>query len=130
MGRIEKPSQFHGDVTSSAPSRSVLIKKWITSLPFAVTVVLLLTVGSGATLVFNTSDSQFDPGTDNQGFWSSGPNVSSTDDSENYIVGMVSGDILRHFFTWLQAGQLRQGPHIWVAIVVGGVQNVLHFPPF
>jgi hypothetical protein len=69
-------------------------------------VVLLLLAASpleGATMIFNTSDSQFDPGVDNQGFW--GSTFAGSDASSNYFVGesfqpTPAGAIRRNFFTF------------------------------
>lgn len=55
--------------------------------------------------VFRTSDSQFYPGVDNQGWWS--PTASNYDGNENYIVGQASAIVgqasaakYRNFFTF------------------------------
>jgi hypothetical protein len=43
--------------------------------------------GWAATITFNTSDSRFDPGVDNQGYWSDVDN--NTDSNDNYFTGGV-----------------------------------------
>ncbi|MBA3551922.1 MAG: hypothetical protein H0W27_03495 [Actinobacteria bacterium] len=48
--------------------------------------------------VFHTSDSQFLPGTDNQGWWS--PTEDNYSANDNYIVGQHDGDDFRNFFTF------------------------------
>src|SRR3989442_589784 len=66
----------------------------------SVVVLLILAVGplEGATLIFNTSDSQFDPGVDNQGWWSNSmPNI---DFNANYFTGRSGVDELHSFFTF------------------------------
>jgi hypothetical protein len=56
------------------------------------------TSAGAASITFNTSDSQFDAGVDNQGWWSA--TRSASDSNANYAVGDdVNGDVLRNFFT-------------------------------
>jgi len=52
----------------------------------------------GGDYVFDTSTSQFDPGVDNQGWWSTAN--ANFDENSNYIVGANSGAIYRNFFTF------------------------------
>lgn len=62
--------------------------------------LLLVTATAGAeTMIFNTSDNQFDPGVDNQGWWSD--TTAITDRlSDNYGTGIsINGDH-RSFFTF------------------------------
>jgi hypothetical protein len=47
---------------------------------------------------FDTSTSQFEPGTDNQGWWS--PDYASVDRNSNYGTGGFSGTGIRSFFTF------------------------------
>ena len=76
------------------------MKKWMIAVPLAVTLIILATVGivAAATQVFNTSDSQFDVGVDNQGWWSSGR--AGRDTLSNYVVGRSFGKEFRNFFTF------------------------------
>jgi hypothetical protein len=53
-----------------------------------------------ALITFSTSQSQFDPGTDNQGWWSSGPGEVNFDANANYLTGMLDGNDIRDFFTF------------------------------
>lgn len=48
--------------------------------------------------VFHTSDSQFDPGVDNQGWWSDA--IHNEDYIDNYLVGWSAGGDHRNFFTF------------------------------
>ena len=69
----------------------------------AVVVLLMLAVGplEGATLFFNTSDSQFDPGVDNQGWWSD--NIVNGTANDDYITGAYTQTVqseTRSFFTF------------------------------
>jgi RTX calcium-binding nonapeptide repeat (4 copies) len=48
--------------------------------------------------LFNTSDSQFDAGVDNQGWWS--PDNKNNDINDNYIAGRSVGAFYRDFFTF------------------------------
>lgn len=50
------------------------------------------------TFTFNTSDSQFDPGIDNQGWWSN--TYESSDGNDNYFVGTEYFSTFRDFFTF------------------------------
>lgn len=50
------------------------------------------------TLTFNTSDSQFTPGVDNQGWWS--PTQMNNDLNDNYFTGQNPSHLLRNFFTF------------------------------
>ena len=63
---------------------------------------IILVVSSGAAgeiLVFDTSDSQFDAGVDNQGWWSN--TLSNYDENDNYATGINPfGDLSRNFFTF------------------------------
>jgi len=52
---------------------------------------------NGGALVFDTSTSQFDSGTDNQGWWS--PTLANIDSNANYIVGS-SDNSYHNFFTF------------------------------
>jgi hypothetical protein len=53
----------------------------------------------GEILIFDTSDSQFDVGVDNQGWWSD--TLSNYDENDNYAIGIdPSGDLSRNFFTF------------------------------
>jgi hypothetical protein len=65
-------------------------------------VTLLLTNGSvvwAEILIFDTSDSQFDVGVDNQGYWSD--TLSNYDENDNYSLGInFSGDFSRNFFSF------------------------------
>src|SRR5207237_10541896 len=69
-----------------------------------VVVLLMLAVGplEGAMLFFNTSDSQFTPGVDNQGWWSA--TFSNSDTNANYATGeqvfVQSSAIVNDFFTF------------------------------
>ena len=50
-------------------------------------------------LIFDTSDSQFDAGVHNQGWWSDA--LPSYDENDNYIIGIgFSGYLFRNFFTF------------------------------
>ena len=51
-------------------------------------------------ITLNTSDSQFDSGVNNQGWYSSGPGHIGTDSNDNYYTGTSNGDELRSFFTF------------------------------
>jgi hypothetical protein len=53
---------------------------------------------AGATL--STSDSQFTPGVDNQGWWSNEPIIANTDENDSYFVGRTADGQLRNFFTF------------------------------
>ena len=68
----------------------------------AVVVLLMLAVGplEGATLFFNTSDSQFTPGVDNQGWW--GNVATNNDPNDDYITGSFTSQAneTRSFFTF------------------------------
>ena len=49
--------------------------------------------------IFSTSDNQFDPGVDNQGWWST--TMSNYDENDNYSAGMdTQGNNPRNFFTF------------------------------
>lgn len=66
-------------------------------------IVAGILAGSGSApceiLIFNTSDSQFDPGVDNQGYWSD--TLSNYDENDNYATGINPfGDLSRNFFTF------------------------------
>ena len=51
------------------------------------------------TRVFDTSDSRFDKGVDNQGWWHT--SIQNNDDNDNYIVGTADpGGRFRHFFSF------------------------------
>jgi hypothetical protein len=50
------------------------------------------------TFTFNTSDSPFTPGIDNQGWWSA--TLSKDHTNDNYFTGTIGGNILRNFFTF------------------------------
>ena len=53
----------------------------------------------GEILIFDTSDSQFDAGVDNQGYWSD--TLSNYDENDNYAIGINPlGDLSRNFFTF------------------------------
>jgi len=49
-------------------------------------------------LIFDTSDSQFDAGVDNQGWWSD--TRETRDDNDNYVTGIVFDGDHRSFFTF------------------------------
>jgi hypothetical protein len=71
------------------------------SASLLVSVCFFATVGTASADVFtfNTSDSPFDVGVRNQGWWSE--TLAATDSSANYAVGRNgTGDILRNFFTF------------------------------
>ena len=51
-----------------------------------------------STIIFNTSDSQFDAGVDNQGWWSDSASTLDSDDS--YTTGDFSNSQRRSFFTF------------------------------
>ena len=54
---------------------------------------------AAASLTFNTSDGQFTPGVDNQGWWSA--TASNVNTSDNYFTGeRDDGAVLRSFFTF------------------------------
>ena len=54
---------------------------------------------AGEILIFDTSDSQFDTGVDNQGYWSD--TLSNYDENDNYSLGInFSEDLSRNFFTF------------------------------
>src|SRR6266481_3782375 len=65
-----------------------------------VVVLLILAVGplEGATLILNTSDSQFDPGVDNQGWWSN--SATNNDPNQDYITGVTGTTDTHSFFTF------------------------------
>ena len=71
---------------------------------FCAVVVVLLMVAVGpvdaATLFFNTSDSQFTPGVDNQGWW--GNVATNNDPNDDYITGSFTSQAneTRSFFTF------------------------------
>ena len=48
--------------------------------------------------VFHTSDSQFDPGIDNEGWWSD--TIHNEDYIDNYLMGWTAGGDHRNFFTF------------------------------
>ena len=52
----------------------------------------------GEILIFDTSDSQFDAGVDNQGWWSR--TIENSDDHDSYITGIVFDSDHRSFFTF------------------------------
>jgi hypothetical protein len=58
---------------------------------------------AGATL--STSDSQFTPGVDNQGWWSASPLVANSDTNPSYFVGRTFDAPVHNFFTF-DAGPL------------------------
>jgi hypothetical protein len=62
----------------------------------------LLTGTAGAEQIFHTSQNQFTPGVNNQGWWSTvDPNF---DGNDNYVVGALAGGEFRNFFTFYLAG--------------------------
>ena len=64
-------------------------------------VVLFMTSIAGAdtyTMIFNTSDNQFDPGVDNQGWWSA--TASNETIADNYGVGMSHSGEHNNFFSF------------------------------
>jgi hypothetical protein len=63
-----------------------------------VSVVFWCAAANGATLTFDTSQSQFDAGLDNQGWWS--PTFGNFDSNTNYGAGEVQGDLFANFFTF------------------------------
>lgn len=70
------------------------------------------------TLVFSTSDRQFDRGVDNQGWWSR--TLGNADDNDNYFIGRCSdcnGGVLRNFFTFY-LGRLRPESRVIAATLV------------
>jgi hypothetical protein len=58
---------------------------------------LTVTTTTGV-IVFDTADSQFDVGVDNQGWWSA--TNGNFDPNDNYFVGDVAGHLLNNFFTF------------------------------
>lgn len=65
----------------------------------AIALSLMLLPSARADLfVFTTGQSQFDAGTDNQGWWSSG--ASNSDTNTNYITGFIGASEFRSFFTF------------------------------
>lgn len=70
-----------------------------------------------AAFVLNTSDGQFDPGVDNQGWWS--PSFSNNDGNDNYFVGTFDGGTtqLRNFFTFDLSGVSLAGHNIVGAVL-------------
>lgn len=58
----------------------------------------LLAPAAALALTFSTSDSQFDPGVDNQGWWSNG--FANHDHNDNYFVGSLFGAVHGNFFTF------------------------------
>jgi PEP-CTERM motif len=68
-----------------------------------IALVLCSARGEASTIIFNTSDSQFDAGVDNQGWWS--PTVDNASTNDNYLTGELVGDeftfdLFRSFFTF------------------------------
>ena len=65
----------------------------------AATACLLASLSAHAiTIELTTSQSPFDPGIDNQGWWS--PTRINNDSNHNYFTGTSAGDVLRSFFTF------------------------------
>jgi PEP-CTERM motif len=63
-----------------------------------IALVLCSARGEASTITFSTSDSQFDAGVDNQGWWS--PTANNFTANDNYIVGEHAFDLIRNFFTF------------------------------
>ena len=65
-------------------------------------IMAAILVGAGSApceiLIFDTSDSQFDAGVDNQGWWSD--TRETRDDNDNYVTGTVFDGDHRSFFTF------------------------------
>jgi len=66
---------------------------------FGLAILLLPSPLWASTITFSTSDSQFSPGSDNQGWWSGTLPASGTA-NDNYAVGQLGGALLRDFFTF------------------------------
>jgi hypothetical protein len=65
---------------------------------------------SAAVFTFNTSDSQFDAGIDNQGFWSA--TLANADNNTSYQTGNSAGSITRSFFTFDLSGLNLSGQQV------------------
>jgi hypothetical protein len=66
-----------------------------------------------AVFTFNTSDSQFDAGIDNQGFWSA--TLANADNNTSYQTGNSAGSITRSFFTFDLSGLNLSGQQVTAA---------------
>lgn len=75
------------------------LKRLVVRGSLFVAMCLAPTVAHGSTITFNTSDSQFDAGIDNQGWWSA--TEPNTDSNDTYYTGwsIFTGEI-RDFFTF------------------------------
>ena len=76
------------------------IKKTISSLSATTVITIAFALGAHADVItFSTSESQFDSGVHNQGFWIN--NTNATDGNDNFFTGNQTSSIInRSFFTF------------------------------
>ena len=85
--------------TSPAEDDMKAVRMLLQSAAYTAVVLLALhQPASAAVFTFNTSDSQFDPGIDNQGFWSA--TLANADNNTSYQTGNSAGSVTRSFFTF------------------------------
>jgi hypothetical protein len=96
-----------GDVFRSFRALMSLLQR---AIYMAFALLALCQSASAAVFTFNTSDSQFDPGIDNQGFWSA--TLANADNNTNYQTGNTAGSITRSFFTFDLSGLNLSGQQI------------------
>jgi hypothetical protein len=77
-----------------------MLNTLVATAAFALVIGAVAPTSAGAaSITFNTSDSQFDAGVDNQGWWSA--TRPASDSNANYAVGDdVNGDVIRNFLTF------------------------------
>jgi PEP-CTERM motif len=80
---------------------------------------LILTLNSGTTVNFDTSQGEFTQGTFNQGWWS--PTDSNTDDNANIGVGTNGAGSHNDFFTFDIGGQIAQDPVVGATLRINDV---------
>lgn len=68
---------------------------------------LILSLSGGGTATLSTSQHEFTPGTDNQGWWS--PNSFNFNSNDNIIVGGYAGYLYNDFFTFYLPNNLPVG---------------------
>ena len=73
------------------------------SILASIVAVFIAVSASASTFTFNTSDSQFDPGVDNQGWWPGTSAQAAIDANDNYFTGQSLVE-LRSFFTFDLSG--------------------------
>lgn len=75
---------------------------------------LILTLSSGGSITYSTSDNPFDTGIHNQGWWSA--TSDNFDTNDNIFVGQLGSDSLNNFFTFTLRG-LQSGDSVVGAIL-------------